>query len=296
MESIFVGELGIPAYFMIVLLMFTLVTDILFLNFSTLEPNNFYYTALRETYIMNGSALIVGSTVGIIFILKTCAVCAVSRIVIVVLLINFAGVWVVGGFISLFIQAFIYPTEVISVMGFVMIFLISIYVGYQIVERVQKINTTALDLNDQIRNPQCYRFFSTVICFQLFIPGLNLAILLSYMSLLQIVLESPTSQLTQILLAFLPTIFAAFLGYLIERKSKLQNMPIQHQDDNITSNTRQESDEDHSSNRNEEAQYLNRPRRRLILNSGIDERSREMVVTVQTHHDQTLDIDSESII
>ena len=268
-----------------------------------------YGTTYWKIYTIRGSAVILGSTVGTMVIscvvLKTCTGCAFLQVAFGLIGINFIGVWVVGSFISIFIQAFIYPTEVISMIGFFVICLISIFTGFHILslERFVNIDTTAFDLNNQIKHPKFCLFLQALFigfCTHFFIPGLIIAILLLYMSLLQILQESPTSQLTQILLAFLPTIIAILLGYLI--KSKFQNMHIKHQDAN-TQNEEGDSNIDeeeqnkcYSSNLNEETQYLNQPRRRLISNSGINERSREIVVTVQTHHDQTLDIDSESII
>ena len=122
--------------------------------------------------------------------------------------------------IPLVIEAFIYPTEMITTIGFIVIGVASISAAYTILSWLIRDNYFTSKSTNKSKRKCCYHLCMATVsfCVYIIVPCSVYGFLWFYLQLLQLRLESPTSQLIQTMLAFLPTIFVTFGSYLLRKK------------------------------------------------------------------------------
>jgi hypothetical protein len=124
------------------------------------------------------------------------------------------------------IEAFIYPTEVVSTVGFVMIAIATISAGHTILKRRTRSGSNSKSTN----MTKCWyhlRMGFLCVCLYFIIPTAVYILLVFYLSLLKLLLESPTSQLFQLILTLLP-IIVGICSLIIQKKlgsEKKANQP-----------------------------------------------------------------------
>ena len=195
-------------------------------------------------------------------------------------LIYVLGAWVSASILPILIQAFVYPTETITMIGFIMIFVIALINGSSMFEDF--INVCFKKPNK--RKPKA-EIVLTITC-----PGIITmaiyGIFYLYLSLLRLLQESPTSHLTQTLLAFIPTVVAVIITYFIEKnKNKSQNKPDPPTKEDPT-HTEEANSPDNNSNdtTSEDEQPGDRqPRAGEMAGAESNEESQELQVEVEVH-------------
>ena len=112
------------------------------------------------------------------------------------------------------IEAFIYPTEVISTIGFIMIGFATISGAYTILKRYVRSGSNTKS------KPKCWyhlQMGAISLCLYFVVPLAVYMSLVFYLSLLKLLLESPTSQLFQLILTLVPVI-VGLSSLIIEKK------------------------------------------------------------------------------
>ena len=148
-----------------------------------------------------------------------------SKIKWIYLTLSFAFVYVLGAWVSaniipILIQAFVYPTETITTIGFIMIYAIIAINGPSMFEDFINVCFKKPNKRKSKAETVLISTFPTIISMAIY--GIHTL----YLLLLRLLLESPTSQFTQTLLAFIPTVVAVIITYFIEKsKNKSQNKP-----------------------------------------------------------------------
>lgn len=132
--------------------------------------------------------------------------------------------------IPVLLEISIYPTEIISSLGFIVIGLISIPTIRRILKSYIKSRSTDEIAQTSKKIKRCYQLQMALVSFCAFIifPIVVCFLLILYLSFLRILLESPTSQLTQIMLAFLPPICIGLGGYVIRKKLVRKSPTAKH--------------------------------------------------------------------
>ena len=157
-------------------------------------------------------------------------------------LVYVLGAWVSASILPILIQAFVYPTETITTIGFTMIFVVTAINGPSMLKALinvcfKKPNNASKKKSKKTRI--CCKTLAELIFVvggRIVVPNAIYGILYLYLSLLRLLQESPTSQLTQTLLAFLPTAVAVIITYFTKKnqelKNKSQNKPDPPTEDN----------------------------------------------------------------
>lgn len=115
---------------------------------------------------------------------------------------------------------FIYPVEMITTISFIVAAIVGIGIGKAVLEWfVDKEYTSASGKRSKkekyYHKMKCVLLF---ICVYIIIPFAMNGLLILYLSLLNSLAESPVSQLSQLLLAFVPSISATIVGYVLTKK------------------------------------------------------------------------------
>lgn len=117
--------------------------------------------------------------------------------------------------LPMLIQAFVYPTEVISTIGFAVMGITCIPLAHTVLKR-----SIAKEHKQSAKSKCCYYFKTPVMAISVYaiIPFTVYVLLVLYLSLLRLLSESPTTQFTQTLLAFLPSIVTLVISFLVNKK------------------------------------------------------------------------------
>ena len=115
------------------------------------------------------------------------------------------------------IEAFIYPTEVISTIGFIMIGIATISAGYTILKQYNTSDSYSKSTSSMTK--YWHRLQMWLICFCLYfiVPAAVYVSLVFYLSLLKLLLKSPTSQLFQLILTLVP-VMVGICSLAVEKK------------------------------------------------------------------------------
>ena len=153
------------------------------------------------------------------------------------------------------IEAFIYPTEVISTIGFIMIAIAIISAGSAHTTLNQN---TRFDSNSKstCTMAKCWQRLQMVLlcaCLYFIIPAAVYVLLLFYLSLLKLLLESPTSQLFQLILTLVP-VTVGICSLVIEKKLGSQKKQNQ-QKEKIDSEFNSDNSDDESNSAQERRKH-----------------------------------------
>ena len=156
--------------------------------------------------------------------------------------------------LPILIEAFIYPTEVISFISFIVICYAGTSAAYTTINWFIR-NGTCICTSVHKNNRNLRFTHDGIACITkgiiiLYIHMAMVPCLIFYLSLLRHRLESPTSQLIQTLLAFIPPILAGFGSYFLSKmlaagsKDKSEATDETESDDNTNTPTNQTTDSD----------------------------------------------------
>lgn len=143
------------------------------------------------------------------------------------------------------IEASIYPTEIISTIGFIVIGIAGISAGYSIskwfISRGSKKSTSILK---NMRTKCCNSLQMAIISAGIYIvvPFTIYAFLVLYLILLKLQVETPGSQLFQILIAITSTVSAGLGSYVIKQKLRPKEK-VDSSEDNTELDTDSSDDE-----------------------------------------------------
>ena len=165
-----------------------------------------------------------------------------TKIIIVIYTGGFCPLAVSLGAFSapLFIEAFIFPTEIISIAGVYVISFVQFYPIHIVLKWLKR--------NFNIKG-KLYADLIKLICGLILFTTINLAVYM-YLAIVRRVFESPIDQISRILFAFTPTILAVIGTHLLEKK-----LGSQKKSNPKTENT--EHDGDDAINNNEEESQQN---------------------------------------
>ena len=185
--------------------------------------------------------------------------------------LNFCSIYIFVVFFAAYslpmlIEAFIYPTEIISAIGFIMILIaISAMCTIQIIRytRLFGLNSKSITILSTWNHLQL--LLLAICLYLLYSIVYNLLVL--YLSLLKLLLESPTSQLFQLILIILPIIVG--IGSLILKNklgSKMKpNQPKENTDSKLNSdNSERINEEDDQTQDSTNTREQNQPESRQL--------------------------------
>ena len=140
--------------------------------------------------------------------------------------------------IPLVVFTTIYPVEMISTVSFIVASIIGIVLGAYVLKWFVRKNYKS-QTGKQSKKEKCYYHTCYVIIFIFFhilVPLALELLLITYLSLLKSLSESPISQLFQLILSFVPSISATVAGFLLTKKlgsesEKKVKVPYKSQDD-----------------------------------------------------------------
>ena len=115
------------------------------------------------------------------------------------------------------IEAFIYPSETVSTIGFIMIAIATISAGHTKLNRYTRSDSKSKSTS---KLTKCWYYLQMGLlcaCLYFIIPAAVYILLIFYLSLLKLLLESPTSQLFQLILTLVPIIVGIF-SLIIQKK------------------------------------------------------------------------------
>ena len=236
---------------------------------------------------------------------------------------NFASAYVFGTCFAVYIlpiliKASIYPTEIISCLGFFVIAVISIPTARSVLKSFISISGTD-KLAKASKNMKCRYYVEMALllfCVYIIFPIVVCVLLILYLSFLKVLLESPTSQITQVLLAFLPPICVGFGSYALNKilgnkgdqdKPDPTGKSETDSEDNETNHTSGKARKKHPRNTraNEQTDSLSHDcastnsrdgGRRSRARPQQDDSSQEMQVLVEVHQDDNSETENSSII
>ena len=115
------------------------------------------------------------------------------------------------------IEAFIYPTEVVSTIGFIMIAIAIISAGHTILKRRTRSGSNSKSISKSTKCQYHLQMGFLCACLYFIIPTAVYVLLVFYLSLLKLLLESPTSQLFQLILTLVPVI-VGICSLIVQKK------------------------------------------------------------------------------
>lgn len=207
------------------------------------------------------------------------------------------------------IEAFIYPTEVITTTAFIIIGIASTITAYTLlkwfISKNSDKSTSKKKKSTKKECCYCLQMSAIAVCTYIIIPVSAYLLLFFYSTLLKLRSESPSSQLIQILLSFVPP-FLAGLGTFMVRKrlggqyvirAKKNNDDDNEKNQSISTQTDQPSDsaddqevqQERTENGQEESETEHQ--RRASINS-----SQEMQVEVDVHQESFAPNDCETTV
>ena len=122
--------------------------------------------------------------------------------------------------IPLVVFTTIYPVEMISTVSFIVASIIGIALGAHVLKWFVRKNYKS-DSSKLSKKEKCYYYTCYVmifIFFHILVPFALELLLITYLSLLKSLSESPISQLFQLILSFVPSISATVAGFLLTKK------------------------------------------------------------------------------
>ena len=150
---------------------------------------------------------ILGIVVGVGTSISYCSIADSILVAPYFALVYVLGAWMSANIIPVLIQAFVYPTETITMIGFIMIYAIALINGPSMLKDFIKVcfkkPNKASKRKSCCKNLGLAELLIFVVGGRIIVPNTIYWIFFLYLSLLHLLLESPTSQLTQTLLAFL---------------------------------------------------------------------------------------------
>ena len=129
--------------------------------------------------------------------------------------------------LPLIMFTFIYPVEMITTTSFIVAAIVGISIGRAIMAWFVDKEYES-DSGKRSKKGKCYHKTKCVllfICTYFAIPFAVNGLLILYLSLLNSLAESPISQLSQLLLAFVPSTLATLLGYVLTKKLGRKEKP-----------------------------------------------------------------------
>ena len=125
------------------------------------------------------------------------------------------------------IEAFIYPAEIISTIGFIVVGFASISTAYTMLKWfIHKSGSNKIiNKSRNLKEKCCYHLQEAIIliCVYVIVPFAVYMLLVFCLSLLRLLLESPTSQLFQILLSIVPPTLAGLGSFMVKKKLASQD-------------------------------------------------------------------------
>ena len=261
------------------------------------------------------SVPIVGCIIGTIM-----SCCYGKKICNINMIDNFASAYMFGACFAVYIlpiliEASIYPTEIISSLGIIVTGVISIpTVRHILLKRF--INNHDTDNHPKASKKCCYYVQIALVLFTVYlvVPIVTSCLLLFYLSLLRVLLESPTSQIIQILLAFLPSICVGFGSYALNKilgnkgdkdKPDSRGKSETDSEDNKTNHTSEKARKKHQRNTraNEQTDSLSHDCvstnshhsvRRSRTRPQQDDSSQEIHLLVEVHQDNNSETEDAS--
>ena len=126
------------------------------------------------------------------------------------------------------IEAFIYPTEVITTTAFIIIGIASTITGYTLLKWFisENFDKSTSKKKKNIKGKCCYclQMLVIAVCTYIIVPVSVYLLLLFYSILLKFRSESPSSQLIQILLSFVPPFLAGLGTFMVRKRLGGQHM------------------------------------------------------------------------
>ena len=145
------------------------------------------------------------------------------------------------------IEAFIYPTEIVSTIGFIMIVIATISAGHTILNRYTR-SDSKIESTSKLTKYWYYLHMGLGCAFLYFInPAAVYVLLIFYLSLLKLLLKSPTSQLFQLIVTLVPVI-VGICSFLIQKKlgnEKKANQPKESTDSEFSGDNSDDDETKH---------------------------------------------------
>ena len=205
------------------------------------------------------------------------------------------GAWVSVNVLPILIQVFVYPTETITIIGFIMIYVATVLLYIKVCFKKPIVNNASKKRSKKTRI--CCKTLAELIfnVIGILLPTAISLILFLYLLLLRLLQESPTSHLTQTLLAFLPTVVAVIIGYFIEKKSRNKLDPPTEEDPTHTEDTNSPDNNPNDTTSEDEQPGDEQPRTGEMAGAESNEESQELQVEVEVHQSDSNSSD-QSII
>ena len=197
------------------------------------------------------------------------------------------------------IEAFIYPTEVITTIAFIVIGIASTVTAYTLLKWfISKNFNSKKKKNTKRKCCYCLQMLAIIVCTYIVVPVSVYLLLFFYSTLLKFRSESPSSQLIQILLSFVPPFLAGLGTFMVRKrlggqhiirvnKNKDDDNKPKQKDQSTSTPTNQPSDsaddqeEEQTENEREEAEI--QQQRRVSINSS--QEIQATVVEVDVHQE-----------